>query len=80
MATNAWVDGGKYWVDAEGKYDPSKKPESAASVVTYAAGSNVYHTQNCRSVANINNPQTMTLAQAQAKGMTLCKNCESMSH
>lgn len=27
MATNAWVDGGKYWVDAEGKYDPNKKPE-----------------------------------------------------
>lgn len=79
MATNAWVDGGKYWVDAEGKYDPNKKPEAAASVATYAAGSNVYHIYNCRSAQNINNPQTMTVAQAQAKGMTLCKNCESMS-
>lgn len=28
MATDSWVDDGKYWVDSEGKYVANKKPEA----------------------------------------------------
>ena len=90
MAAVAWVGDGKYWADFEGKYVVNKKSEAntpsesdsdtAATVMAaYAASSNVYHINDCSSVQNIKDPpQTMTVAEAQAKDMTLCENCESM--
>ena len=83
MVTNAWVDGGKYWVGSDGKYNANKKPASsttASSAATYAANSDVYHIYDCASAQAIKRPKTTTVADAQAKGLKLCKTCQNMSH
>lgn len=87
MATNAWVDNGRYWVNANGQYVANTSTGSGTnynavdtSKATYAPGGNVYHIYNCRSAQNIKNPITSSVTEAQAKGLTLCKNCENMSH
>ena len=81
MATDSWVDGGRYYVDGAGRWvAPNNNAPSSGNRATYASGSDVYHIYNCRSAAKIKNPIVVTVADAQAKGLRLCGNCANMSH
>lgn len=79
MATNAWVDNGRYYVNGSGIWIPGYTGGSIPNeTATYAAGSDVYHIYNCRSASRIKNPITTTVEKARAMGLVLCENCRNM--
>lgn len=59
-----------------GSDNGSEQPSTPSASVAYlVAGSSVYHTHWCRSMEGAKNYRTVTLAEAQASGRRLCKNC-----
>ena len=69
MATNAWV--GSYYVGGDGKWIPGY------GLVWYKNGSEVYHTQKCRTVGkDAKGYSHITIQEAQRRGASRkCKNC-----